>query len=189
METEIWLPVVWYEGLYEVSNLWRVRSIDRIIERSWYFFKKKWIIKKQCVTWNYLNTCFCKKWIKVTRNVHNIVAQTFIPNHDNLPLVCHLVESIPANNSVSNLFWGTYKDNTQDMIKKWRSRLRRDYWKWKKSIEHPSSIKILQYTLDWILIKEWDSTAEAKLILWITWILNCLKWRNKTAWCFIWKYS
>ena len=43
-------------------------------------------------------------------SIHRLVAQTFIPNPDNLPIVMHL-DNDPLNNHVSNLQWGTQSDN------------------------------------------------------------------------------
>ena len=43
MENEIWKPVVGYEGLYEVSNLGRLRSVERIVKRpegEWHYKEK-----------------------------------------------------------------------------------------------------------------------------------------------------
>lgn len=45
-------------------------------------------------------------------SIHRLVAQTFIPNPDNLPIVMHK-DNDPLNNHVSNLKWGTQSDNIQ----------------------------------------------------------------------------
>lgn len=50
------------------------------------------------------------------RSVHRLVAEAFIPNPKNLPLVRHLDDD-PSNNRVKNLAWGTQTDNMQDCIK------------------------------------------------------------------------
>ena len=47
--------------------------------------------------------------------VSRLVAITFLPNPENKPCVCHK-DNNPLNNQVSNLYWGTYKENTQQMI-------------------------------------------------------------------------
>ena len=44
------------------------------------------------------------------KSIHRLVAETFIPNPDNLPVVMHL-DNDPLNNHVSNLKWGTQSDN------------------------------------------------------------------------------
>ena len=142
--------------------------------------------------WNtiyYKNVDLCKLWKRNSRNVHVLVAKAFIPNTYNKKCVCHIIESIPCNNFVNNLFWWTSKENTIDMIKKWRSKLIRNYWKWKKSWNNPSSIKISQYTRELKFIRDWDSISEAKSVLKITGISSCLIWKSKTAGGFIWKYK
>lgn len=53
-----------------------------------------------------------KRYLK---SLHRLLALTFIPNPDNLPLVRHLDDN-PLNNELSNLAWGTPKDNTRDCI-------------------------------------------------------------------------
>ena len=47
---------------------------------------------------------------------HRLVAEAYIPNPDNLPCVCHK-DNNPQNNRVSNLYWGTQKDNIEQCIK------------------------------------------------------------------------
>lgn len=51
-----------------------------------------------------------------TAKVHRLVAEAFIPNPNNLPVVRHL-NDIPDDNRIDNLAWGTPKDNTADLIK------------------------------------------------------------------------
>ena len=48
-------------------------------------------------------------------SIHRLVAQTFIPNPDNLPVVMHL-DNDKLNNHVSNLKWGTQSDNVQQAL-------------------------------------------------------------------------
>lgn len=50
------------------------------------------------------------------RSIHRLVAEAFIPNPNNHPLVRHLDDN-PENNSVENLAWGTQTDNMQDCVK------------------------------------------------------------------------
>jgi hypothetical protein len=53
------------------------------------------------------------------RTIHQLVAQSFLTNPDNLPCVCHK-NDIRTDNRVENLFWGSYQDNINDMVKKGR---------------------------------------------------------------------
>jgi hypothetical protein len=64
---------------------------------------------------------FYKEGKPTTKRVHRLVAQAFLPNPDNLPIVMHLDDN-PSNNHVSNLRWGTHLDNMQDKMRKGRHR-------------------------------------------------------------------
>ena len=57
-----------------------------------------------------------KDGIKYERRLNRLVAMVYIPNPDNLPCVCHK-DNNPLNNRVSNLYWGTPRDNTQQCIR------------------------------------------------------------------------
>ena len=48
-------------------------------------------------------------------SIHRLVAETFIPNPDNLPIVMH-IDNDPFNNHISNLRWGTQEENVQQSI-------------------------------------------------------------------------
>ena len=112
---EIWKPIKGYEGLYEVSNLGRVKSLERICKgghNSIRVVKEK--ILKQCYCGrdrDYLNVKLCKNSKSKTIQVHRLVATTFIPNPLNLPQVNHKKEFEKWNNSVDNLEWCTAKYN------------------------------------------------------------------------------
>lgn len=114
--------------------------------------------------------------------IHRLVAMHFIPNPDNLPCVCHKIESIPAIDNVDNLFWGTQKDNISDMIKKWRSGTLWIMWELHKQSKKVRQIK------DWNVIKEWESIWTIKRELWIDHISECCKWKRNTSWWFKWEY-
>jgi len=63
----------------------------------------------------YLGVTLCAAGRHVSRRIHRIVAESFIPNPTQLPCVRHL-NGNPADNSVENLAWGTYADNEADKI-------------------------------------------------------------------------
>ena len=89
--------------------------------------------------------------------IHRLVAETFIPNPDNLPCVNHKDEN-PSNNHVSNLEWCTHKYNTNygtciERIIKNKPK--------KDSGEYFWSKKVYQFDLEGNLIKEYGSVAEA----------------------------
>ena len=104
---EIWKDIVGYEGIYEVSNLGRVKRIkggqNRIMLNS--KFKS-----------GYLRTCLTFNSIEKTFRIHRLVATAFIPNPENKPFINHIDNNI-SNNNVSNLEWCTSQENRNHCVK------------------------------------------------------------------------
>ncbi len=97
---EIWKPVPDFEGLYEVSNLGRVRSL----------YKGYRILKQGIGNRGYKNVCLCRKGTQKLANVHRLVALCFVLNPHNFPCVNHKDEN-KKNNVASNLEWCSYYYN------------------------------------------------------------------------------
>lgn len=110
--TEYWLPLKDYEGLYEVSNLGRVKSLERIVKRNNYnFTKSEKILSPNISRTGYSSVLLSKQGIEKRCYLHRLVAKTFIPNTRNLPEVDHINED-KSNNTLSNLQWITHRDNS-----------------------------------------------------------------------------
>ena len=105
---EEWRPVVGYEGLYEVSNTGRVRSVDRYVKTCYgsYRLHKGKVLSPGIRPDGYLVVSLQYRMFRV----HRIVAEAFLPNPDNLPQVNHKDED-KSNNRVDNLEWCTAKYN------------------------------------------------------------------------------
>lgn len=107
---EIWKRI---EGLenYEVSNLGRVRSIDRIVEcnNKKRLFKGQ-ILKQYVLKNGYLKVCICLKGKTKNLLVHRLVANAFVPNERNVKYVDH-IDTDKTNNISSNLKWVTASEN------------------------------------------------------------------------------
>ena len=108
---EVWRPVRDFEGLYEVSNLARVRSLDiktyqRFPSGVFSYVTRKGVMKKQYINRGYLSVRLNKDGVGFTKFVHRLVAEAFVPNPDNLPEVNHKDED-RTNNLPRNLEWCT----------------------------------------------------------------------------------
>lgn len=127
---EIWKDVVGYEGTYQVSNLGRVRSLDRwIISRNGVrrFFKGI-VMKPQTDKDGYSVVNFHTTKGSHLLKIHRLVASAFIPNKDNKPCIDH-IDGVRNNNRVDNLRWCTYVENNNYERTKERNReaVRRSY--------------------------------------------------------------
>ena len=109
---EIWKPIAGYEGLYEVSNLGRVKSLERYeIARKGVVRKRKGrILKSASDKDGYLKVTLSKEHKLKTIGVHRLVAEAFIPNPENKNTVNHKDEN-KNNNVVENLEWSTNGEN------------------------------------------------------------------------------
>ena len=109
---EIWKDVKGYEGLYKVSNLGRVSSLDRYrIDKNGVKYRFKGGIKKQTYTrGNYLFVIFSKNNKAWMARVNRLVALNFIENPLNLPQVGHWDDD-KENNRVDNLYWTDAVEN------------------------------------------------------------------------------
>lgn len=108
---ELWRPVVGYEGLYEVSNLGGVRSLDRIVSRGNQTLRLKGAIKNPAEdSYGYLQARLTKDGKGKLVLVHRLIAMAFIENPESLPEVNHL-DLDKKNNAALNLEWSLHSDN------------------------------------------------------------------------------
>lgn len=117
--TEVWKPVVDYEGYYEVSNLGRVRSITNrkcVHGIDTFSIKKRPLIMKFCQNqYGHLHVQLTKGKKRKTKLVHRLVGEAFIPKPNGKDYINHK-DYNPTNNAVENLEWCTQKENVHYSI-------------------------------------------------------------------------
>ena len=113
---EIWKDIPGYEGLYQVSNTGKVKSLNYMKTR------KEKILKPRKEGKGYLKITLSKEGEKKDFKIHRLVASVFIPNPNNLPQINH-IDECKTNNNVENLEWcdnrynSNYGTHTQRMAK------------------------------------------------------------------------
>jgi len=185
---EIWATVTGWESFYEVSNLGRVRSKERIVNvRNG---KKRTIKERILFPFTTKSGYLCVKLtlgrVEEHKYIHRLVAQAFIPNPNNYPQINHKDED-KTNNIVQNLEWCTnkYNINYGHTIEKIR----------KSNINHPSKSKpVVQIDKNGNVVSEFVSASEATRIVGTSKsncssILGVCRGENKTAFGFYWKFK
>lgn len=114
----IWKQINGYEGLYEISNNGKVKSLSRYAKCVSHNKPITRLTSEHLLTptislrgkQGYPCVTLSKNGVYKRFLIHRLVAQAFIPNPNNLPCVNHKDEN-PLNNNVENLEWCTYAYN------------------------------------------------------------------------------
>ena len=101
---EIYKDIEGYENLYQISNLGNVKSLGNDKKR------KEKVLKPFNTTKGYLQVELFKNGNGKKYFIHRLVAEAFIPNPNNYPIINHKDEN-PLNNNISNLEWCTSEYN------------------------------------------------------------------------------
>ena len=145
MIEEIYKDIKDLEGKYQVSNFGNILSLN--YHRS----GKSRLLKPRKDKDGYLRVCLYKGKKYKNFYIHRLVAETFIPNSENLTEINHIDED-KTNNRVDNLEWKSHKDNCNHGTRNERIA--------KAKTNGKLSKKVLQFTLDGEFVREWPSTAE-----------------------------
>lgn len=152
---EEWKTVEGYEGYYEVSNLGRVRSLDRRIMRSngmKQSFKGR-TLKPGKVKNGYLTVALLKKGVQKTHLIHVLVAKAFLSPYGEC--VNHK-DGNKTNNNVLNLEWCT---NSGNVLHAYRTGLRKRQHRYGES---NSNAKQIIQSKNGVDIKVWGSMMDAE---------------------------
>lgn len=117
-DDEEWRDIPEWEGMYQISNKGRVKSVDRYVTGRDGVVKHRQekLISIRPSGSGYCNVSLYRDNKEHNKGVHRLVAQAFIPNPKNLPEVDH-IDSNPMNNCVENLRWVTAAENTAHRIR------------------------------------------------------------------------
>lgn len=182
---ETWKPVKGYEGLYEVSDLGNVASLN---------YRGTGTRRNLTPKVN----CSGRLWVDLWKGgkpshrlIHRLVGEAFIPNPNDYPQINHIDENT-KNNRVENLEWCTGSQNVRAWLKNHpdaRKNARR------KSGTHycveRNKHKIIQSKLDGELVRIWDYAIDAKRCFGYhtTSIWECCEGKRKTAYGYKWQYD
>lgn len=184
---EMWKDIKGYEGLYQVSNTGKIRSLGRTVEiidkngrKVTRVYPSK-ILRYARDKRGYCRTSLTLNGKSTTLIVHRIVAQTFIPNLDNKPQVNH-IDGNKENNNVKNLEWCTAKENTK---KAFEIGLK------KKGKDVHNSKPVYQFDMNMNFIRKYETITEASKETKIlhSGISRCCTGKRNQAGGFIWRYN
>ena len=172
---EEWRDIKGYEGLYRVSNLGRIKSLERIDARG--CKRKQKILKPQMLNNGYYQVLLSKNSIRKFYFVHRLVYEAFngpIPEG----LQVNHINEIKADNRLSNLNLMTAKENLN-----WGIGIERK--------EKKCSKPVLQFDLNDNLIKEFPSLMQVYRELGFSCqnICACCNGKLKQAYGYIWRYK
>lgn len=148
---EIWKDVAGTDGMYQVSNIGRVRVRDYKVKGYWR------ILNQVLQDTSYYQVIVYYDGVLKRVNVHRLVAGAFIPNPNNYPVVNHKDQN-GQNNNVDNLEWCTIQYNAtySDAVERRRRKIIGVY---------RSNDAVLQYTKDGDFVAKYDSSRSASFAM------------------------
>lgn len=176
---EVWKDIEGYEGLYQISNLGRVKSLPKLHKfvHGYYLTKEKILSPRVCGTQReYLAVVLHKNEKNKQYKIHRLVAMAFIPNPCGYNEINHKDEN-KGNNMVDNLEWCTrsYNVNYGSRIEKQR-----------KTLIKP----VAAYDAIGNFVQSFDSLAEAALFANVDGsnISRACKKEGRLSGGYMWKY-
>lgn len=170
---ELWKPIKDYEGLYEISNYGRVKSLERYTNsknEAGCILQKhnERILKNNITKSGYVMATLYKNGVPKSYFIHRLVAKAFIPNHNLLREVNHIDEN-KQNNRVDNLEWCSREYNNR----------------------YSKAKKIIQYDMSGKYIRSWESSYQASREnkLYSSNIRNCCLGKLNSTGGYRWKYA
>lgn len=195
---EEWRDIKRYQGLYQISNLGRVKRLKRKSSNGRILEEK--ILKNQVERKGYIGISLQIDGVKHREKIHRLIAEEFIPNPKNKAEVNH-INGIKNDNRIENLEWVTPSENQKHAYKLGlrvvtglQRKTSRETIKRARPFAYCKTRKrVNQYTKNEEYIRTWESIAEAIRKLGLrkgtSKISECCKGKIKTAYGYIWKYE
>lgn len=113
---ERWLPVPGYEGIYEVSDMGRVKSLPRKEMRGGHLRSRSGrILRPQSSPSGHKHVILCRDAVKTMRRIHVLVMEAFVGPRPSPEIVVAHCNGVPSDNRLVNLRYATQSENLQDM--------------------------------------------------------------------------
>ena len=156
--TEVWKDVLGYEGIYQVSNLGNVKSLERIVprENGGDFIVREKFLKVAIDNVGYYKLCLYKEAKRKNMRIHVLVAQAFLGHvPDGYKIVVDHINNNPLDNRIENLQLISQRQNAEKayLNKKTSSKYtgvswHKQYNKWISRIRIDGKLKHLGYFTD-----------------------------------------
>ncbi len=193
MKEEIWKDIPEYNGCYQVSNLGRIKNVERtytfynqLVKMKTKRFVKEHIYNQYITKGGYVKVIIRKKNLLV----HRLVAQAFIPNPNNLPQVNHK-DGNKQNNCVDNLEWCTASENQKHSYNVLKNKPGKPMLgKFGKDNPHSKSVYKIDKNTNQILAK-YDSLTQAaqENKVFAPNIRKCLIGKYTQCGGYLWRYA
>lgn len=189
MQEEIWKDIPGFEGRYQVSSFGRIKSLPRKVKSGrTYRYVKEHILSCRYDCRGYARVCIRIHPKKYWFSVHRLVAEIFIPNPNNYPVVNH-IDNNPRNNCANNLEWCTQSYNVKHAYN--CGRAKPNIIRNRNGKKIAEKIPVCQYTMLGDFIEKFDSIKEASLKTNTSakGISLCCKNTQKISNNYIWRYA
>ena len=174
---EVWKDIKDFEGLYQISNLGRVRSIKN----------KNRLLKPYIIHNGYCVISLCKDGIKFRKKIHRLVAESFIKNNLNKPQVNHK-NGIKTDNFAGNLEWTTASENVRHCFSVLGHKA--GYWNKGRNGRKSKLSKMVLQIKDDVVIAKFYGCCEAERYTGVghSHISACANGKRNTAGGYKWRY-
>lgn len=156
LPNEEWKAVKGFEGLYEISNKGRLKRVSRDVldQRGIVQHFPEQLLKGTLGVYGYMQTTLRKNRRKINVKIHKLVAEAFVENSNNKPIVDH-IDGNKLNNNADNLRWVT---NSENIINE------NTYNKFKENVtkvRKAERIPVYQLDDNYNIIKKFDCADDA----------------------------